>query len=285
MRGAGGQLVGVAGVEPRGLSGVCPALPGAMVVVVGVAFRGLGQRGRRGAGAGPGLVHVVGHVVGLVGRVGALGRVRVLGLMGCPVRAVQTFLAAPFPYDPPAGHGPQNEHRQHDQHHQLADEEAPEQAVAGELGRGCVGPGGREVLWGRGQFAQSQGGSGEGDVVRPGAVGEEAGQAGGRPGEQGRREEEADQSEQQTVGDAPAGFLLAGAGPVGLVVAAPLRGRTLCCWSACHVRPPWTGTIRSAAAGSRSGPPAAPSPAPRRGGRREAGRPGPRPSPRSWRGR
>ncbi len=230
--------------------------------------------------------------LGLVRSVGLMRLVRLVRLVGCPVQA---FLAAPFPYGPPSGDGPQDEHGQDHQHQQLADEQAPEQAVSGELGCGRVGPGGGEVLWCGGQFAQGEGGAGEGDAVRPGPVREEAGQTGGRPGEQRRREQEADQADQQAVGDAAgAGVLVAGLGAAagagarmvpgvvrGVVPGVLLRSRSVD-RSACHVRPPWTGTSRRYAAGSRSGPPVAPPPAPRRGCPPGAGRPR---SPRSWRGR
>ncbi|QTA33512.1 hypothetical protein JHY03_37000 [Streptomyces sp. CA-256286] len=257
---------------PRGvtccvLRGVTCCVPRGVGLWGGGCLRGFGERGRRGLCGGS-------HLLGLVRAVLAVLFVGSVGSVGCPVQAV---LAALFPYQPPAGQDSEDEHRQDTQHHQLADEQAPEQPVAGELGRGSVRPGAGEVLRGGGQFAQGERGLGERDAVRPGPVREEAGQSGGRPGEQGGREQEAEQPDQQAVGDAAAARVLV----PGAVPVAPLGYGSVGC-PACHVRPPSTGTTRSSAAGSPSGPPVVPLPAPRRGCPRGAGRPT---SPRSWRGR
>lgn len=196
------------------------------------------------------------------------------------VRSEGSFLAASFSYGTTTGHHAQREHREDHQHHQLADEQAPEQAVSGELGGGRPRPGGCEVLGSGGQFAQGERGPGERHAVRPGAVGEEPGEAGGRPGDQGGGEEEAQEADQQAVRDAAAAL--------GPVVVAVVMGGTVAPapWClACHVMPPLTLTPRSSVVGARSGPPVAPPPVRRRGCPRGAGRPRPGPTPRSWRGR
>ncbi len=207
-----------------------------------------------------------------------LGR-PVRGEVGLVVCLEGPFLAASFPYDTATGHGSEREHGEDQQHHQFADEQAPEQAVSGELGRRGLRPGRGKVLGGGGQFAQGERGAGERHAVRPGPVGEQSGQAGGRPGDQGGREEEGQEADQQAVRDAAA----LGPGGVSVVVGGAVAPAPGCL--ACHVRPPLTLTTRSSVAGARSGPPVAPPPVRRRGCPRGAGRPGPWPSPRSWRGR
>lgn len=182
-----------------------------------------------------------------------------------------TFLAALFPpacaYHSPAGHHAHHEHRQHHEHHELADEQAPEQPVSGELARRCAWPGGGHVVRGRRQPAHRQWGLGEGDALRPGAVREQSGQAGGRPDEDRQPEQEAQQADQQAVRDT--------AGAAGA------RSGLLFCASR-HVMPPLTRTTRSVVAGARCVPRAAPPPAPRLV-RPPAG--DLRPRTRSWRGR
>ncbi len=53
-------------------------------------------------------------------------------------------------------------------------------------------------------MAQSHRGAGVGDAVGPGAVGEQAGQAGRGPHQHGQAQQEGEQSDQQGVGDAAA---------------------------------------------------------------------------------
>ncbi len=236
--------------------------------------RGGCRWGRRGGFPGVGVLVVRGGA-GAVPGVGLVGG-------GGPVLGVEAFLvgggaflAAAFPYRPASGHDADGEHREDQQHHQLADEQAPEQAVSGELRPGRLRPGGGEVLRGGDQFAQGERGAGERDAVRPAPVGEEAGQAGGRPGDERGGEEEAEEADEQAVRDASAA-----PAPVVSVAGgrAPAPYRVTCR----HVRRPWTRTTRSSVVGARCGPPAAPPPVRRRGGRRGAGGPS---SPRSWRGR
>lgn len=139
----------------------------------GCAGRGRGEYGRRGwCGLGPGVLQ--GHDSGS-GEDGVHGMDRRLRLRlrlrlwlpwvgGLPVPygigLVPVFVAfapLPCPYRSPAGHYPQDEDRQHQQHHQFAYEQAPEQPVPGELVRRGVRPGGRQVVRGGDELTHRQG--------------------------------------------------------------------------------------------------------------------------------
>ncbi|EKX61843.1 hypothetical protein STRIP9103_05184 [Streptomyces ipomoeae 91-03] len=126
-------------------------------------------------------------------------------------------------YGPPAGQRAHDEDGQDDEDHELADEEAPDEAVAGELGGRGVRPGGGDVLGIGEQAAYGHGCAGERHAVGPGAVGEEAGQTGGRPDQESAAQQEAEDGEQQAVRDAAASAALLGVPVV---------------WS--HLAPPFT---------------------------------------------
>ncbi|RPK55261.1 hypothetical protein EES44_28415 [Streptomyces sp. ADI96-15] len=163
-----------------------------------------------------------------------------------------------------AGEGEGDGQRQSEDQEELADGQAPEEAPAGELGGGRPGPGGRQVLGCGEQGSEGCRGAGEIHAVRPGAVAEEAGEAGRRPHQAGGGQKEGEDADQQAVGYAALGGCRVGRG-------AALPG----CGG--HLRPPWTSTRGSRGARRRgsgpvravpSWPLALPPPVRRRGGPR-----------------
>ncbi len=167
------------------------------------------------------------------------------------------------PDGPPPCHCPEHEHGQHDQDHELADEQPPEQAVPGELLARCLRPRARDVVGLGDQGAHGQGGVGEGDAGGPGAVGEQRCEARCRPDQQGHAEEEGEYADEQAVGDASLAV------PVVPVCPAVVRSHA----ASLPCAGPMPPSIRSRqGVVPRRPPPVPPPPARRRAGRRRSGR-------------
>lgn len=194
-----------------GLGGEVVALGGGGVRQ---AVRGCGGRGGEGR---RGVAEAVGLVGGGLGGCGGgfrwgpeggrgLGGVRVvlggecrLGVVGGGGRVGGLFGQGAAGLG--AGDDAHREDRQDQQDQELADEQAPEQAPAGE---GCgvgVRPGRGDVVRASYQGADGLRGAGEGDRGRPGALAEEGCEAGGRPDQYGEAEEEGQEADQGSVGD------------------------------------------------------------------------------------
>lgn len=221
-----------------------------------------------GEGCGPGHRDLVTY--GLLGAPGdlAVGVDRLTRRFGHPSgglgpRRVGAGLPA-CAHRPPPCHRAHYEDREHDEHHQLPDEQPPEEPVPRQLVGGGVRPGARDVLRLPDQMAQGQGRTGDGDGRRPGAPGEPCGESGGGPHQQGQAEEEGQYAYQQTVGDASGALLIP--------------------FVPSHLMPPWTRMNRRDRRGAapRRPRPAPRPPAPRRAARRRPD--GPRRT-RSWPGR
>ena len=149
--------------------------------------------------AGPADLRLIPCSYGLLRRRGAVPGP---GLVPLPSRG---------PYGAEPGDRTDRETAEDDQRHHLAEEDAPEEPGAGQVGGPDSLPGIRHVLRIADQLPHRLRGVGEVQVARPVAMCEEAGQSSSRPRQERHAEQEADQGYQQPIRDATA---LTGAPPL-----------------------------------------------------------------------